>query len=119
MIHHHHLLLPFLLLLLLLPPSSSPFNVDVASPLHVLGPPSSRSPDSPDYFGYSLALEEGSLYVGAPGHAGSGAVFHCPFDLRSSSSRTFQCNKIDNIGDDSFFFSRMFVAHAQRNIWNL
>ena len=52
------------------------FNIDQNHPI-VFHP---RHGDDDGLFGYSIALNRSTLYVGAPGQARSGAVFQCDFD---------------------------------------
>ena len=55
---------------------SSAFNIDTNHP--ILASPSSNYENS--FFGYSIVIKDSSLYVGAPGHEGTGGVFRCDFD---------------------------------------
>ena len=57
----------------------------------------SRNPETPtDLFGFSLALGESKVYIGAPGFGDTGNVFHCPvsFDrsINSGKSRKVSCS---------------------------
>ena len=51
---------------------------------------SGRKTTDEDLFGFSLALGENRVYIGAPGYDTAGTLFQCPISL-DTSGNTFPC----------------------------
>ena len=52
------------------------------------------APEHQSFFGFSLALGENTIYIGAPGYGGYGALFQCPI-LPDNSNQTLLCHKTE------------------------
>ena len=69
------------------------FNIDLNHPILVHGPTQEET-----LFGYSIALDNGIVYVGAPGYRTGGAVFRCDFDGEKVAGEQAFCSEINSGG---------------------
>ena len=72
------------------------FNIDVDNPtLLKMNANNNRRSTTNSFFGFSIALEKNSAYIGAPNYIDGGALFRCNF--KRSLKREVRCVIIDEL----------------------